>query len=187
MAFGVTDLRKGQVFQLDGVPYKVVEYGQKVLGRGGSIVNVKIKSLVDGRVLDKTFKGSDSIEPADITHRNVQYLYDDGSKYHFMDEDNYEQFEVPRDDIDRISDYIKEGEKVQVQLFNGLVINVDMPKNVALKVTYTETAVKGDTTSSITKDAKLETGITIRVPAFIKQGDMVSVDTSTGVYRERIR
>ena len=95
MALGVTDLKKGQVFQMDGKPYRVVEYSQKVMGRGGSIVNVKIKSLIDGRVLDRTFKGNDSIEPAEVTTRNVQYLYKDSAAYFFMDEDNYEQFEVP--------------------------------------------------------------------------------------------
>ncbi|HSX45183.1 MAG TPA: elongation factor P [Candidatus Saccharimonadales bacterium] len=187
MAFGVTDLRKGQIFQMDGVPYRVVEYSQKVVGRGGSIVNVKIKSLVDGRVHDKTLKGNESIEPAEVANRNVQYLYKDGAKYFFMDEDNYEQFEVLTSDINDIASYVKEGERVQAQLFNGRVINIELPKNVPLKVTYTETAVKGDTSSSITKDATLETGITIRVPAFIKQGDLLSVDTSNGTYRERIR
>ena len=102
MAFGVTDLKKGQAFQLNGTPYRVVEYNQKVVGRGGSIVNVKIKSLMDGRVLDKTFKGNESIEPADVGNRNVQYLYKDSAAYFFMDEDNYEQFEVPIDDLDNI-------------------------------------------------------------------------------------
>lgn len=187
MAFGPTDLKKGQVFQLDGVPYRVIEYGQKVMGRGGSIVNVKIKSLVDGRALDKTFKGNESIEPADITNKNVQYLYNDGSKYFFMDEATYEQFELPAEDMTQQSGFMKEGDKVQAQLFDGRVISIDLPKNLPLKVTYTESAVKGDTSSSITKEATLETGITIKVPAFIKQGDTISVDTTTGAYRERVK
>ncbi len=187
MAFGVTDLKKGQIFQLDGIPYRVVSYSQKVVGRGGSIVNVKIKSLIDGRVLDKTFKGNDSIEPADVTSRSVQYLYKDDKSYFFMDEENYEQFDVLLDGLDNISGYIREGETVQAQMFNGRVINIELPKNVALKVTYTESAVKGDTSSSITKDAVLETGITIKVPAFIKQDDLISVDTSNGNYRERVK
>src|SRR6478609_10146284 len=94
MALGVTDLKKGQVFQLDGVPYRVVEYGQKVMGRGGSIVNVRIKSLTDGKVLEKTFKGNEQIESADVTNQSVQYLYDDGSVFFFMNQDTFEQFEV---------------------------------------------------------------------------------------------
>lgn len=187
MAFGPTDLKKGQIFQLDGVPYRVVEYAQKVMGRGGSIVNVKIKSLIDGKVLDKTFKGNESIEPADVTNKNVQYLYNDSSTFFFMDEDTYEQFELPAVYMADKSGYMKEGDRVQAQLFDGRVITIELAKNVPLKVTYTEDAVKGDTSSSITKTAELETGITIKVPAFIKTGDLISVDTTTGAYRERVK
>jgi len=187
MALGVTDLKKGQVFQLDGTPYRVVEYAQKVMGRGGSIVNVKIKSLIDGKVLDKTFKGNESIEPADITTKNVQYLYNDGAKFYFMDEATYEQFELPADDLAGQAGFMKEGDVVQAQLFDGRVITIELPKNVPLKVTYAEDVVKGDTTSSVQKDAKLETGITVKVPAFVKTGDLISVDTATGAYRERVK
>lgn len=187
MALGVTDLKKGQVFQMDGTPYRVVEYSQKVMGRGGSIVNVKIKSLIDGKVLAKTFKGNESIEPADITNKNVQFLYSDDSTFFFMDEETYEQFELSAEDMEDQKGYLKEGDKVQAQLFDGRVINIELPKNVPLKVTYTENVVKGDTTSSVLKDAELETGITVKVPAFIKEGDLISVDTTTGAYRERVK
>lgn len=184
---GITDLKKGQIFQIEGVPYRVVEYGQKVMGRGGSIVNVKIKSLVDGKVLSKTYKGNDTVESADITNQTVQYLYSDGQTYFFMNNETFEQFEIPADIIGDQSGYLKEGDAVQAQLFDGRVINIELPKNVPLEVTYTEDVVKGDTTSSVLKDAKLETGITIKVPAFIKQGDVISVDTATGAYRERVK
>lgn len=187
MALGVTDLKKGQIFQMNGTPYRVVEYAQKVMGRGGSIVNVKIKSLIDGKVLDKTFKGNESIEPADVTNQNVQFLYSDGTMFHFMDEDTYEQFEIANEIIGDQSGYLKEGDRAQAQLFDGRVISVELPKNVPLKVTYAEDVVKGDTTSSVMKDAELETGITIKVPAFIKTGDVISVDTTTGAYRERVK
>jgi len=185
MAFGITDLKKGTLFQWNGEPFKVVEYSQKVMGRGGSIVNVRIKSLIDGKVLEKTFKGNEQLEPADVTNRNVQYLYNDGSTFFFMEDESYEQFEVPADLIGDQSGYLKEGDRVVVQLFDGRVINVEMPKNVYLKVTYAEDVVKGDTTSSVLKDAELETGISVKVPAFIKVGDIISVDTTTGAYRER--
>lgn len=187
MALGVTDLKKGQVFQLDGTPYRVIEYAQKVMGRGGSIVNVKIKSLIDGKVLSKTFKGSDQIEEADITNKNVQFLYSDGGKFHFMDELTFEQFELSDVDMNDQGGFLKEGDKVQAQLFEGRVIAVELPKNVPLKVAYTENVVKGDTTSSVLKNAELETGITIKVPAFIKTGDLISVDTESGAYRERVK
>jgi len=186
MALGVTDLKKGTIFQLNGTPFRVVEYGQKVMGRGGSIVNVKIKSLIDGKVLSKTFKGNESIESANMMTKSIQYLYNDDNKYYFMDNVSYEQFEISAQIISDQVGYLKEGDKVQAQLFNGQIINVELPKNVPLKVTYTENAIKGDTSSSITKDAKLETGITIKVPAFIKSGDVISVDTTTGAYRARL-
>lgn len=187
MAFGITDLKKGTLFQLEGVPYRVVDYNQKVMGRGGSIVNVRIKSLIDGKVLEKTFKGNEQVSSADVTNQTVQYLYSDGSTFYFMNEETFEQFEVPADLVGDGAGYLKEGDKVILQFFDGKAINVELPKNVPLLVTYTENAVKGDTSSSITKDATLETGITIRVPAFIKQGDVISVDTSNGAYRERVK
>ena len=157
-----TDLKKGTVCQLDGKPYRVIEYGQKVMGRGGSIVNVKLKNLIDGSVIPKTFKGQDKIDP-----------------------ENFEQFELSADTVDEAAEYLKEGEELNLQFFDGRVINVELPKNLYLEVTYTEDVVKGDTTSSVLKDATLETGKVIKVPAFIKTGDIVSVDTATGDYRER--
>lgn len=180
-----TDLKKGTVCQIDGKPYRVVEYGQKVMGRGGSIVNVKLKNLIDGSLIPKTFKGQDKIERAEVTNKSVQYLYNDGDTFYFMDPESFEQFELASDVVDSAKDYLKEGDMLSLQFFDGRVINVDLPKNLYLEVTYTEEVVKGDTTSAVMKDATLETGLTIKVPAFIKQGDVVSVDTSTGEYRER--
>ena len=185
MAFGITDLKKGTIFEYEGVPYRVVEYGQKVMGRGGSIVNVRIKSLIDGKVLEKTFKGNESVSPADVSNQTVQYLYNDGSTFFFMNGETFEQFEIPADIIGDGAGYLKEGDQVTAQFFDGRIINVELPKNVYLEVTYTESVVKGDTSSAVQKDAELETGIRVRVPAFIKQGDIISVDTATGAYRER--
>ncbi|MDB5181617.1 MAG: elongation factor [Candidatus Saccharibacteria bacterium] len=187
MALSITNLKKGVLFQLDGVPYRVVEYNQKVMGRGGSIVNVRIKSLIDGKVLEKTFKGNEQLESADVSNQTVQYLYSDGGSFFFMNEESFEQFEIAADLVGDSAGYLKEGDKVTLQFFEDKAINVELPKNVPLKVTYTEDAVKGDTSSTITKDATLETGITIRVPAYIKQGDLISVDTSNGSYRERVK
>lgn len=185
MSLSITDLKKGTIFQLDGVAYKVLEYGQKVMGRGGSIVNVKIKSLVDGKVLDKTFKGNDTIQSADIANASAQFLYADDKNLFFMDKTSYETFEVSRSVLGDQAQYLKEGLEVVAQSFDGKVINVELPKNVYLEVEYTEDAVKGNTNSAITKDAKLETGANVKVPAFIKTGDIISVDITTGNYRER--
>lgn len=187
MALSITNLKKGTIFQLDGVPYRVLEYSQKVMGRGGSTVNVKIKSLIDGKVLAKTFHGNDTVDSADISSRPMQYLYRDGGRGYFMDPDNYEQFELEADAMESIIGFMKEGDTVTAQFFGGRIINVELPKNVPLKVTYTENAVRGDTSSAITKDARLETGMTVKVPAFIKTGDVISVSTETGAYRERVK
>lgn len=187
MALSITNLKKGTIFQLDGIPYRVVDYNQKVMGRGGSTVNVKIKSLTDGKVLAKTFHGNEQVDSADVDNRPMQYLYKDGSQFHFMDPASFEQFELSIDVIEDKAGFMKDGDNVTAQFFNGQIINIELPKNLPLRVVYTEDAVKGDTSSAISKDAKLETGITIKVPAFVKRDDLISVDTATGTYRERIK
>ncbi len=180
-----TDLKKGVVVQLDGKPFRVMDYNQKVMGRGGSIVNVRLKNLIDGAVIPKTFKGQERIDSAEVTNQTVQYLYSDGSNFFFMDPETFEQFELSTDVIDDNAGYLKEGESLSLQFFDERVINIALPKNVYLEVTYSEDVVKGDTTSSVLKDATLETGLVVKVPAFIKTGDIISVDTETGAYRER--
>lgn len=187
MALSITNLRKGTIFQLEGVPYRVNEYSQKVMGRGGSTVTVKIKSLLDGKVLVKTFHGNDSVESADVTNRGLQYLYNDGLVFYFMDPDTYDQFEMASEALEDKAGYLKDGDIITAQFFGDRIISLELAKNVPLKVEYTENAVRGDTSSAITKDARLETGLIIKVPAFIKSGDMISVDTSSGSYRERVK
>lgn len=155
------------------------------MGRGGSIVNVKLKNLLDGSLIPKTFKGQEKIEPAEVTTKSVQYLYSDDTNFFFMDPESFEQFELGDDIVDDAKNYLKEGDMLALQFFGDRVINVELPKNVFLEITYTEDVVKGDTSGAVQKDATLETGVSIRVPAFIKTGDVVSVDTATGEYRER--
>ena len=184
--YGPTDLKKGTVIQIDGAPYRVIEYSQKVMGRGGSIVNVKVKNLMTGAVLPKTYKGQEKIEAAEVTNQTAQYLYADDN-LHFMNPESFEQFDISSEDFEDVTKYIKEGEKVQLQLYEGRVINVDLPTSVALEVVYTESVVKGDTTSSVLKDAKMDTGITVKVPAFIKVGEIIKVDTRDGSYIERVK
>lgn len=180
-----TDLKKGVVCQIDGKPFRVIEYSQKVMGRGGSIVNVKLKNLIDGSVIPKTFKGQEKIESASVNNKTVQYLYNNDDMFFFMDPATFEQFELNADVVDTAASYLKEGEELNLQFFGDRVINVELPKNVYLEVTYTEDVVKGDTTSNVLKDATLETGAIVKVPSFIKTGDIVSVDTASGEYRER--
>lgn len=172
---------------MDGVPYKVLEYTHKMMGRGSSTVSVRAVNLVDGKVFDKTFKGSEDIDSANVTSRPVQYLYGDGRQHFFMDAENYEQFSLSDAQMEDKKDFLKEDDTYTGQFFEGRLINIELPKNLPLKVTYTEDAVRGDTSTAITKDATLETGLIVKVPAFIKQGDIISVDTATSAYRERVK
>ena len=183
--YGPTDLKKNTLITLDGQPYKVIEYSQKVMGRGGSIVNVRVKNLITGALIPKTFKGQEKIESAEVTTKKVQYLYRDEEKFYFMDPTTFEQYELSSDMVGDSKDFMKDGDEMEIQFYNGTAINLTLPKNLWLEVTYTENAVKGDTSTSVMKDATLETGVVIKVPAFIKEGDVVSVDTETYAYRER--
>jgi elongation factor P len=185
MSLGVTELRKGAVFSWNGTPFRVIEYSQKVVGRGGSIVNVTIKSLIDGRVLQKTFKGNEQLDSVDLSYGNLQFLYSDSAKFYFMENETYEQVELAADAISDQARYLREGDIVKAMKLDGNAVSIELPKSIFLKVTYTEDVVKGDTTSSVMKDATLETGITVKVPSFIKVGDEISVDTETSSYRER--
>ena len=183
--YSPTDLKKGVVIQIDGQPYRVIDYNQKVMGRGGSIVNVRVKNLVTGAVIPKTYKGQEKIERAEVRNKTVQYLYNDGANFYFMDPGTFDQFQLPVEDVEDVQDYLREGDEVDLQFFGERVISVVVPTSLAFAVTYTETAVKGDTSTSIQKDATLETGKVIKVPAFIKIGDIVKVDTRDGSYIER--
>ena len=183
--YGPTDLKKNTLITLDGQPYKVIEYSQKVMGRGGSIVNVRVKNLITGALIPKTFKGQEKIESAEVTTKKVQYLYRDEEKFYFMDPTTFEQYELSSEMVGDSKDFMKDGDEMEIQFYNGTAINLTLPKNLWLEVTYTENAVKGDTSTSVMKDATLETGVVIKVPAFIKEGDVVSVDTETYAYRER--
>ncbi len=183
--YGPTDLKKGTVIQIDGKPFRVIEYAQKVMGRQGSVVNVRLKNLIDGSVLPRTFKGAEKIERADVTTRNAQYLYTSGNEFYFMDPDSFDQFQLSADVVDTAAGFLKEGDNVGLQFYGDRVINLELPKNIFLAVTYAENVVKGDTTSSVLKDATLETGISVKVPSFIKTGDIIKVDTRDGSYIER--
>lgn len=183
--YNPTELKKGTLIQIDGQPYRVTDYAQKVMGRGGSIVNLKLKNLVTGAVIPKTYKGQEKIEPADVSSRKTQYLYTDGEQYHFMDPVSFEQFQLDSDTMSGAQQYLREGDEVQLQFFGNRVINVELANSLFFEVTYTEDVVKGDTTSSVLKEAHLETGLHIKVPAFIKIGDIVKVDTRDGTYIER--
>ncbi len=185
--YSPTDLKKGRLINLNGEPYRVTDYNQKVMGRGGSIVTVKVKGLISGNALTKTYKGQEKIEPANVSTQTAQYLYSDQNTVYFMNPDTYDQFELPLEDAEDVPKYMREGAEVQLQFFEDRVIAVELPTAVPLTVTDAPEVVKGDTTSSVQKDATLETGIVVKTPAFIKAGDTIKVDTRDGCYIERVK
>lgn len=185
--YGITELKKGTVIELDGTPFQVVDYAQKVMGRGGSIVNIKIKSLKDGRVLDKTFKGNERVSAAEIERKAAQFLYADDSGANFMDRQTYEQFAIGQDALGDCLNYLPEGADASIQLFEGQPIGIEMPVKVKLKVAQAPDVVRGDTQSTVQKQVELETGATIQAPIFIKTGDTIVVDTRDGSYVERAK
>lgn len=181
----ITDLKKGTLIQLEGKPFKVVEYAQKTVGRGGSIVNTKLKNLVDGSVITKTFKGAEKVESADVNTQTAQYLYSDDTALYFMDPKSYDQFEVAADVLGDDAKFLKEGMDVKAQSFNGTTINVELPVKIPLSVTEAPDVVKGDTQSTVLKEVTVETGAKVQAPMFIKAGDVIIVDTRDGSYVER--
>jgi elongation factor P len=178
--YGITELKKGTLIELEGTPFQVVDYSQKVMGRGGSIVNVRIKSLKDGRVLDKTFKGSEKISAAEIERKSAQFLYTDETAAHFMDKKTYEQFAISKEAVGDALKFLPEGAEATVQLFDSRPIGVELPVKVKLKVVQAPDVVKGDTQSTVQKQVELETGTIISAPIFVKAGDMLVVDTRAG-------
>lgn len=186
--YGITDLKKGTLIDLDGTPFQVVDYSQKSVGRGGSIVSVRIKSLKDGKVMDKTFKGNDKIAPASIDTKPAQFLYTDGNSAHFMDEKTYEQFELHKEALGDALNFLPEGSNTKIQFYEGQPIGVDLPVKVPMKVVSASDAVRGDTQSTVQKEVVLETGHKIQAPMFIKQGETIIVDTRQGgSYVERAK
>jgi elongation factor P len=157
------------------------------MGRGGSIVNVRIKSLVDGKVLDKTFKGSEKVSAAEIERKSAQFLYADDQEAHFMDQKTYDQFALNRSIVGDYLNFLPEGAQASVQLYDGQPIGIELPVKVKLKVTQAPEVVKGDTQSTVQKQVELETGASIQAPIFVKAGDTLVVDTRDGSYVERAK
>lgn len=181
----ITELRKNSLIQIEGEPFRVIEYQHTQQGRGGAIVKTKLKSLVSGNLLSKTFKGNEKAEPAEVDKRDLQFLYKSATTASLMDSKNYEQYEI---DIDVIGDglnFLPEGLIIIGLIFDQKLVGVEIPPKVAIKVEYTEPAVRGDTAKAAQKPARLENGTSLNVPLFINSGDKIKVDTRSGTYIER--
>lgn len=182
-----TDLRKDTLIDFEGSPYKVLEYAQKQMGRGGSIVNTKLKNMITGQVIDKTFRNDEKVPPAEIDRKTMQYLYSAGNSYSVMDQDSYETIEVNNSIDENVPKYIVEGGTIDALVYDDKIIGFEWPKNVTLKVTSAPGADKGNSASATTKEVEVETGIKVQAPQFIKEGDVIKVDTRSGDYLERAK
>jgi elongation factor P len=179
------DFRKGVTFEIDGSVYQVVDFQHVKPGKGAAFVRTKIRNVITGATKETTFNPNEKFEKAEIQTTEMQYLYSDGELYYFMDVDTYEQIPVARETIEDAINYMKENDHATVRFYQGKVFEV-LPQNfVELEVTETEPGIRGDTSSGATKPATVETGLTLNVPLFINNGDIIRIDTRTGDYMSR--
>jgi elongation factor P len=181
------DFKRGMVIKLDGNLYSVLEYQHVKPARGGAFVRTKLKSVTKGSVIDKTFRGGEKVEDVRIESKTMQFLYDEGDSLVFMDTESYEQESIDKDLMGNILNFIKEGDSINVSMYEGKAIIIEPPTFVELKVIYAEPGVKGDTATNVTKPVKVETGAEVHVPLFINEGDYLKIDTRTGEYVERVK
>jgi elongation factor P len=180
------DVRPGMALNLDEGLYSVVDYQHVKPGKGTAFVRMKLKSLDNGAVIDRTFRAGENVGLARIDRREFQDLYRDDFGFHLMDNETYEQMVVRADLVGDVANFLVEGMIAQVAMFDGNAIGIDLPASVELEVTYAEPGVKGDRVSGATKPITLQTGLVIQAPLFVEQGDVVKIDTRTGDYITRV-
>ncbi len=179
------DFRKGLTFEMDGDVYEVIDFQHVKPGKGAAFVRAKIKSVLTGGTKDTTFNPSEKFEKVIIENKEMQYLYNDGSLYYFMDNETYEQIPMEEDMVKEALNFVRENDLAMINFYQGKPFNVQAHNFVELEVTQTEPGVKGDTSSGGTKPATVETGYNINVPLFVNIGDVVKIDTRTGDYMSR--
>ncbi|MCK4573862.1 MAG: elongation factor P [candidate division Zixibacteria bacterium] len=183
--FSPSDFRRGLRILVDDQPYYVVSYQHFKMGRGKANIRTKLKHIRTGAVVEKVFSSNDSFKPPDMEEKKMQYLYETTGEYNFMDSQTYEQVAIPVDNLGDAKWYLLEEQEYKVLFLDNEAISVDLPAAIVLKVVETEPSARGDTVSNVTKPAKLQTGLVVKVPAFIKDGDNVKVDTRSNEYLER--
>jgi len=185
--YTTTDFRKGLKIEIEGEPYVIVDFQHVKPGKGGAFVRTRLKSLVTGNVLDMTFRSGDKVDKPDLEEREMQFLYESGGEYHFMDTNNYEQLFLTADQMGESKDFLKENLVIKAIFHNKRPIGVEVPMFVELKVAQTEPGIRGDTATGATKPATLESGAVIQVPLFVEEGDVLRIDTRTEEYVDRVR
>ena len=183
--YSPSDFRKGLRIVVDDQPYYVIDYQHFKMGRGKANIRTKLKHIKTGSVVEKVFSSNDSFKPPDTQDVRMQYLYENTGNFTFMDTQTFEQVEIAVDSLGDAKWYLIENEEYKVMFLDGEALSVDLPASVVLEVVETEPSAKGDTVTNVTKPAKLSTGLEVKVPPFVKEGDKVKVDTRTGDYLER--
>lgn len=183
--YSTTDFRRGLKIEVEGTPYEIVEFQHFKPGKGGAMMRTKLRNILNGRIQDITFRAGEKVERPDLENRQMQYLYKEGTDLVFMDLESYEQTYIAQDVIGPKSGYLKESQQVDMLMYRGNPLDLELPVSLVLEVTETEPGVKGDTVSNVTKAATLETGISIQVPIFVNIGDKVKVDTRSNEYLGR--
>lgn len=186
MAVSTSDFKNGLKINIDGSPYVIIYFQHVKPGKGGAFVRTKIKNLLNGKTVDKTFRAGEKVTEAEIEERVMQYLYNDGDDCIFMDSKTFDQIPITDEVIGDNSKFLLENAEVSVLFYKGNPVNIDLPSFVELVISQSDPGVKGDTSSGATKPATLETGAVIQVPLFLKEGEKVRVDTRTGEYVERV-
>ncbi len=183
---GMNDLKIGTACVWKNEPYVVLTAQHVQMGRGGAIVRTKLKNLITGNILEETFKGGDRLEEADLGRAKASFLYRDGDTFYFMDSASFEQFSLPAESLGLQQHFLKDGSEVELVTYKNRAIRIELPIKMEFAVTQTADAVKGNTASgNVSKEATIETGYSVKVPLFIKQGDTIRVNTETGGYVER--
>lgn len=183
--YSTSDFKKGLKLLIDNQPYSIVDFQHVKPGKGNQFTRTKLKNMLTGSNLEKTFKSGEKFEVPDVMTRDCTFLYSDESGYNFMDKENYDQHTIHEDEIGENKNYLIENLEVTVMFFNDRAIGIDCPNTVKLKVTQTDPGLKGNTVTGGTKPATLETGLVVNVPLHINEGDTLKIDTRTGEYMER--
>ena len=181
------ELRKGVAIEFDGEIYQILEYQHVKMQQRQPVIRLRLRNVRSGNTVERNFQPNDKFTPAFLEHRPVQYLYNDGNLYYFIDSENYEQIALASEQLGEAIDYLKEGLNLEILTHKGEAVNIELPTSVELQVVETEPGFKGDTATGGSKPAKLETGLGVQVPLFINVGDVLKIDTRSGKYLEKAR
>jgi len=182
-----SDLRKGLKIIIDGAPYIITDFQFSKPGKGQALYRCKLKNMITGNTMDRTYRSGDKFEPANLQESTMQFLYNDTSGYHFMDTKTYDQITLTPEQVGNAKNFLKDNMEVDVLFFNDLPISISLPNFVELEVVKADPGIKGDTATGATKPVTLETGYSIQVPLFIEEGNVLKIDTRTGEYVERVK